>query len=124
MLHVGEAQGHLLTRRPFQMTWFSSQVAICLGLWEFNPELMHALELAKAFLIPLDVLNALWPCPGASSSAFEETTWLTANLGQRTRRDELRRRLENACLSAGLHPPLPEDLTLPPILRRNPRSAI
>nr|VWP02472.1 Zn(2)-C6 fungal-type domain-containing protein [Ganoderma boninense] len=107
VLHVGETQGQLLTRRPFQVTWFSSQVAICLGLWEFNPELMHALELAKAFFIPLDVLNALWPCPG-----------------QRTRRDELRRRLENACLSAGLHPPLPEDLTLPPILRRSPRSAI
>ena len=124
MLHVGETQGHLLTRRPFQVTWFSSQVAICLGLWEFNPELMHALELAKALFIPLDVLNALWPCPGASASAFEKTSWLTANLGQRTRRDELRRRLENACLSAGLHPPLPEDLTLPPILRRNPRSAI
>ncbi|PIL36283.1 transcription factor [Ganoderma sinense ZZ0214-1] len=107
VLHVGETQGQLLTRRPFQVTWFSSQVAICLGLWEFNPELMHALELAKSFFIPLDVLNALWPCPG-----------------QRTKRDELRRRLENACLSAGLHPPLPEDLTLPPILRRNPRSAI
>ncbi|EJF65212.1 hypothetical protein DICSQDRAFT_166265 [Dichomitus squalens LYAD-421 SS1] len=107
VLHVGEAQGHLLTRRPFQVTWFSDQVAICLGLWEYNPELMHALELAKAFLIPLDVLNALWPCPG-----------------QRTRGDELRRRLEDACLSAGIHPPLPEEVTLPPILRRHPHSVV
>jgi hypothetical protein len=26
--HLGEAQGHLLTRRPFQVTWFSSQLAM------------------------------------------------------------------------------------------------
>ena len=61
---LGEADGHLLQRRPFLATWFSNQVAICLGLWEYNHTLVHALELAKAFLVPLDVLNALWPCPG------------------------------------------------------------
>ena len=32
----------------------------------FVPEtLIHALELAKSFLIPVDVLNELWPCQGA-----------------------------------------------------------
>lgn len=26
--HLGDTQGHLLTRRPFQVTWFSSQLAM------------------------------------------------------------------------------------------------
>ncbi|OBZ70695.1 hypothetical protein A0H81_09311 [Grifola frondosa] len=100
VLQLGEAPGHLLSRRPFQVTWFSSQVNICLALWEYDRSLMSALELAKTFLIPLDVLIALWPCPA-----------------QRLRCDELRHRLEEACTNAGIHPPLPADLTLPPILR-------
>ena len=57
-------EGQLLSRRPFQVTWFASQVAICLGLWEYNRTLIRALDLGKAFLIPLEALNALWPCPG------------------------------------------------------------
>ena len=56
--------GQPLSRRPFQVTWFMSQVAICLGLWEFDRTLKRALDLGKAFLIPLEALNALWPCPG------------------------------------------------------------
>ncbi|RPD58663.1 hypothetical protein L227DRAFT_587060 [Lentinus tigrinus ALCF2SS1-6] len=107
VLQLGETQGHLLSRRPFQVTWFSSQVAICLGLWEFDHRLINALELAKTFLIPLDVLNALWPCPE-----------------QRMRRDELRQRLEAVCLAAGLPAPLPKELTLPPILQRTLNSGI
>ncbi|KAH9932503.1 uncharacterized protein B0H18DRAFT_871123 [Fomitopsis serialis] len=100
VLQLGEAPGHLLSRRPFQVNWIATQVMICLSLWNYDRSLVHALELAKSFLIPLDVLNVLWP------SAV-----------QRVRRDELRQRLEEACVSARLPPPLPAELTLPPILR-------
>ncbi|KIM76126.1 hypothetical protein PILCRDRAFT_98790 [Piloderma croceum F 1598] len=62
--HLGEAQGHLLTRRPFQVTWFSSQLAICLSLWNNDRSLATALELAKSVLILVDIQNSLWPCPG------------------------------------------------------------
>ncbi|OSD04134.1 hypothetical protein PYCCODRAFT_1451417 [Trametes coccinea BRFM310] len=101
VLGLGETEGHVLSRRPFLATWFSSQVAICLSLWDYNRSLQGALELAKAFLVPLDVLNALWPCPVQASN-----------------RDELRRKVANACVSAGLHPPPPVEANLPPILHR------
>ena len=61
---LGETPGHLLSRRPFQSQWYSSQVSICLALWAYDHELTQALELAKSFLIPLDTLNVLWPCQG------------------------------------------------------------
>ena len=64
VLQLGETPGYLLSRRPFQINWISSQVMICLGLWKYDRSLTHALELAKTFLIPLDVLNALWPSAG------------------------------------------------------------
>ena len=70
-------EGQLLSRRPFQVTWFASQVAICLGLWEYNRTLIRALELGKTFLVPLEALNALWPCPGGSGFrdlSFSPTT--------------------------------------------------
>ncbi|KAI0929798.1 hypothetical protein AcV5_006666 [Taiwanofungus camphoratus] len=100
VLQLGETPGHLLSRRPFQVTWFATQVVICLALWAYDRSLIHALELAKSFLIPLDVLNVLWPSPA-----------------HRHRCDELRQRLEEACSSARLPLPLPAGLTLPPILR-------
>ncbi|KAI0368375.1 hypothetical protein BV20DRAFT_1084510 [Pilatotrama ljubarskyi] len=96
---LGHTQGHLLSRRPFVVTWFSDQVAICLALWEYNRSLHRALELAQALLVPLDVLNELWPCPVQAS-----------------RRDELRHRLQEACLAAGIHPPPPVEANLPRIL--------
>ena len=40
------------------------QVFRCLVLWSHDPNLDDALKLAKSILIPIDVLNALWPCPG------------------------------------------------------------
>ena len=64
VLQLGEAPGHLLSRRPFQVNWIATQVMICLSLWNYDRSLVHALELAKSFLIPLDVLNALWPSSG------------------------------------------------------------
>lgn len=63
-MQLGETSGHLLSRRPFQVTWFSSQVAICLALWQYDRTLLQALELAKSFLIPLDCLVVLWPGAG------------------------------------------------------------
>ncbi|OJT14885.1 hypothetical protein TRAPUB_8557 [Trametes pubescens] len=63
-----EPEGFLFARRPFQVTWFANQVAIALGLWEYDHGLMNALRLARQFLVPLDVLNAIWPCPDASAS--------------------------------------------------------
>lgn len=76
---LGEADGVLFTRRPFQVTWFASQVSTwvplttgisltnigsrCLSLWENDNTLIDALEVAKEIIVPLDVLNTLWPCP-------------------------------------------------------------
>jgi len=40
----------------------------CLVLWSHDTNLNDALKLAKSILIPIDVLNALWPCPGKSPS--------------------------------------------------------
>lgn len=101
VLEVGTRPGHLLTRRPFQGLWYASQVSICLALWGYDHTLMQALELAKTFLIPLDALDALWPCRE-----------------QRTRTETLRGRLRDACIQAGIASPLPTDLTLPPQLLR------
>jgi hypothetical protein len=36
-------------------------------LWENDTSLGDVLELAKQFLVPLDVLNATWPCDRAAS---------------------------------------------------------
>jgi hypothetical protein len=98
--HLGEAQGHLLTRRPFQVTWFSSQLAICLSLWNNDRSLSNALALGKSVLVLIDILNVLWPC----------------SLHQ-TRSDELRKRLNEACTVAGVPQPLPPDFSLPAILK-------
>ncbi|KAI0694263.1 hypothetical protein BC835DRAFT_1015031 [Cytidiella melzeri] len=98
---LGETSGHLLSRRPFQTHWYSSQVSICLALWNYDHSLIHALELAKSFLIPLDSLSVLWPCPSQS-----------------VRCQELRARLTDACIAAGLQTPLPTNLSLPLVLQR------
>lgn len=76
--------GYQLTRRPFRINWFINQLAMyvfsqavrcsplhilfgrCLVLWSHDTNLNDALKLAKSILIPIDVLNALWPCPGKS----------------------------------------------------------
>jgi hypothetical protein len=63
VLEVGRSSGHILTRRPFQSLWYTSQVSICLALWNYDRTLIQALELAKTFLIPVETLDALWPCP-------------------------------------------------------------
>ncbi|KII92940.1 hypothetical protein PLICRDRAFT_679940 [Plicaturopsis crispa FD-325 SS-3] len=97
---LGETQGHMLTRRPFQVGWFTSQLAICLSLWNHDHSLINALDLAKSILMPLDVLNALWPCPM-----------------QQNQCESLRKRLSEACTAAGLPQPLPTEYNLPAALR-------
>jgi hypothetical protein len=79
---------HQLTRRPYRINWFINQLAMsvffsmcevpagfsrfysCLVLWTHDPTLDDALKLAKSILIPIDVLNALWPCPGKVLPCF------------------------------------------------------
>ncbi|KAF9227168.1 hypothetical protein BS17DRAFT_727147 [Gyrodon lividus] len=93
---LGEANGNLFTRRPFQVTWFASQVSVCLSLWENDHTLLDALEIAKDIIVPLDVLNTLWPCPMLQSKC-----------------DELRKRVTNACDSINIAPPLLANCSLP-----------
>jgi len=97
---LGDADGDLFTRRPFQVKWFASQIAICISLWENNRSLGVALETAKDTLVPLDVLNALWPCPTLQAKC-----------------DELRQRLTDACVSVSVEPPAPPNHSLPPHIR-------
>ncbi|KAF8444834.1 hypothetical protein L210DRAFT_3444273 [Boletus edulis BED1] len=93
---IGEADGDLFTRRPFQVTWFASQESICLSLWENDNTLIDALEVAKEIIVPLDVLNTLWPCPMLQSKC-----------------DELRKRVTDACHCTNINPPLPPTCSLP-----------
>ncbi|TDL24298.1 hypothetical protein BD410DRAFT_786409 [Rickenella mellea] len=95
-----DPQAHVLARRPFYVWWFMSQVAISMSLWAYDRSLVQALELCKAFLVPLDILSALWPCPA-----------------QRARYDELREELAENCNKAGLPPPPPANYSIPMSLR-------
>ncbi|KIK99397.1 hypothetical protein PAXRUDRAFT_822813 [Paxillus rubicundulus Ve08.2h10] len=85
-----EADGDLPTRRPFQVTWFASQVSICISLWEKDRTLVDTLEVAKDIIALLDFLNTLWPCPMLQSKC-----------------DELRRKVTGACQSSNIAAPLP-----------------
>ncbi|KAJ6496098.1 hypothetical protein C8R45DRAFT_984957 [Mycena sanguinolenta] len=101
--YLSDSRGQQLTQRPYAVTWFYHQLAICLLLWENDTSLVDVLELAKSFLIPLDVLNALWPCDLIQLQC-------TA----------LRKRLTAHCRSAGLElPPPPNTISLPNPIRRN-----
>lgn len=119
VLQLGQApSGHLLSKRPFQTTWFASQVAICLALWNYDHALINALDLAKSFLIPLDALNALWPSQGTCRPClYISPIMLICPIVQRHRRDELRLQVEQACRAANATPPLDPHLTLPPLLQ-------
>lgn len=64
LVNLGETPGHLLSRRPFQVTWFACQVALCLTMWENDRGIYQALDLAKSFLVALDCLVVLWPGDG------------------------------------------------------------
>lgn len=89
--HLGGVQGHQLSRRPFQVTWFSNQLSMCvmlsprlllsdqfgtscLLLWNYDRSLKNALVLGKSILLPVEVMNRLWPCP----SEFKYYTSITS----------------------------------------------
>ncbi|ETW81210.1 hypothetical protein HETIRDRAFT_245172, partial [Heterobasidion irregulare TC 32-1] len=93
---LSEPNGHLFLRRPFQISWFTGQMAICLDLWFGDSALVRALELAKSFLVPIEVLNAMWPCPAYRSQC-----------------DDLRSQLHKACAMAGIPSPLAPEFLLP-----------
>ncbi|KAJ7443199.1 hypothetical protein B0H11DRAFT_1748643 [Mycena galericulata] len=99
---LADARGQQLTQRPFAVTWFYHQLAICLLLWENDTSLRDVLELAKSFLIPLDVMNSLWPC---------ELIQLQYTA--------LRKRLTAHCRSAGYEPPAPPTSYSLPVARRD-----
>ncbi|KAJ7208204.1 hypothetical protein GGX14DRAFT_543424 [Mycena pura] len=98
--YLPDARGHHLTQRPFAVTWFYHQLAICLLLWESDGSLGDVLQLAKQILVPLDVMTALWPCDLIQGQCAA-----------------LRKRLAAHCHSAGLDPPPP----LPPASVALPR---
>ncbi|KAJ3848015.1 hypothetical protein EV368DRAFT_50103 [Lentinula lateritia] len=118
---ITDPRGHQLTRRPFQATWFSNQLSMhvdfplealytvsdykcslfsCLMIFHHDRSLTTALDLAKSIVIPIDVMNVLWPCP----------------LQQR-HCAILREQLTEACNSAGVDPPSAPEFSIPPALQ-------
>ncbi|KAG8214094.1 hypothetical protein J3R82DRAFT_10852 [Butyriboletus roseoflavus] len=96
---LGEADGDLFTRTAIPSGVVcepSVDVSGCLSLWENDNTLADALEVAKDIVVPLDVLNTLWPCPMLQSKC-----------------DELRKRVTDACHCANTSPPLPPNCSLP-----------
>lgn len=93
-------EGYQLTRRPFRVTWFLNQLAICLMLWRNDRSLDDALKLAKSILQIVDVMNALWECPANQQHS-----------------DALRQRLTEACRITALEPPLPANYSVPSFVR-------
>ncbi|KAF8610279.1 hypothetical protein BDV93DRAFT_430457 [Ceratobasidium sp. AG-I] len=87
---------NVLGKRPYFVWWFMAQVSRCLSLWQCDQSLLIALEVARAFLPPIDYLTCLWPCEP-----------------QRKRYYAIRQRLHNECLKYGLEPPPPPQLVIP-----------
>ena len=91
----------------------------CLVLWSHDTNLDDALKLAKSILIPIDVLNALWPCPGKTHySSFKHFPWyrhLLSVIQQKC--DSLRQQLVEACTSTNVELPFPPSYSVPSFLR-------
>lgn len=84
---TGQATSNLHLR-PFFIFWFMSQIGRSLNVWYRDQSLTLALDVAIAFLQPIDYLNALWP--------HEE---------QRRKCEKLRNELAQCCAIAGRPPP-------------------
>ncbi|KAL0580568.1 hypothetical protein V5O48_001481 [Marasmius crinis-equi] len=95
-----DPHGHQLTRRPYQVTWYSNQLATCLMLWKHDHSNLAALQLAKSMVVIVDVLNYLWPC------SYEQALC-----------DDLRNKLIKACRMIGLDPPHAAEYSVPAIFR-------
>ncbi|CAE6527496.1 unnamed protein product [Rhizoctonia solani] len=87
---------NVLGKRPYFVWWFMSQVSRCLSLWQCDQSLYIALDVARAFLPPIDYLTCLWPCQT-----------------QRMRYNQIRQRLHDECIKYGLEPPPPPQLVIP-----------
>ncbi|KAG7091633.1 hypothetical protein E1B28_010654 [Marasmius oreades] len=97
---ITDPHGLQLTRRPYQVPWYSHQLAICLMLWKHDNSNIPALHLAKSLLVIVDILNYLWPCSRQQAICAD-----------------LRNKLMKACRTVGLDPPLAAEYSVPPILR-------
>lgn len=85
---LADGRSDSFNRRPFQLTWFASQISICLSLWENDRSLIEALEVAKDILVPVELLNTLWPCPVLQSKC-----------------DDLRKKVTETCHAINIPPP-------------------
>ncbi|KAJ3524085.1 hypothetical protein NM688_g8624 [Phlebia brevispora] len=85
-----------LSRRPFFIFWFMSQISRALMLWSCDNTLTVALDVSKALLAPIEYMMSMWPCPE-----------------QRKRYSDLRERLAHACYVAGLPAPSPMNVSAP-----------
>jgi hypothetical protein len=92
----------------------------CLVLWSHDTNLDDALKLAKSILIPIDVLNALWPCPGKSqymsfkTFSYDIDIFITV-IQQKC--DSLRQQLVEACTSTNVELPFSPSYSVPSFLR-------
>lgn len=82
--------GSMWTRKPFDITWYSSQLALSLRVWNHDRSLLSVLDLGKVVLRVVDALNRLWP------NSFHQRHC-----------EELRRKLIDACSAVGIQTPLP-----------------
>ncbi|KAH9950597.1 hypothetical protein B0H21DRAFT_500853 [Amylocystis lapponica] len=77
-----------LTDRPSYIFWFTAQISRILKLWSTDNTLLVALDAAKALLVLLEQLTALWPCPEPQRKT-----------------QELRSRVTAFCCASGVIPP-------------------
>ncbi|KAJ7596839.1 hypothetical protein C8J56DRAFT_918462 [Mycena floridula] len=100
LLEISGEPGKVLTRRPYQVSWYSNQLALCIMLWNNDRSLMNALELGKSLLVPVDALNVLWPCSYYQHQCVN-----------------FRIQLSEACHAMGFDLPPQPNYSLPPELR-------
>ncbi|KAI9066862.1 hypothetical protein FKP32DRAFT_1673551 [Trametes sanguinea] len=77
-------------RRNFIIFWFMSQITRAIALWNADHTLMIALDVARTCADAAEHLMLIWPSPG-----------------QRREYEQLRERLVQTCLLAGVPPPPP-----------------
>ncbi|KAF7288605.1 Zn(2)-C6 fungal-type domain-containing protein [Mycena indigotica] len=82
------AQHNLLTRRPYEVSWFLNQLSVCVQIWTHDNTLLDAVSLGKDVLAIMDALNSWWPCEA-----------------NRNHTELLRKQLVHACSVTGIEPP-------------------
>ncbi|KIK27597.1 hypothetical protein PISMIDRAFT_8021 [Pisolithus microcarpus 441] len=114
MKQLQDGCSDVFARRPFQVTWLASQISMCLLLWENDQSLIEALEVAKDILAPLELLNAIWPCPSGlcTTIAYESTSDMLPLVLQSTC-DELRKKVISICHSINIPLPNPSNSSFP-----------